>query len=102
MKYTILLLILVVSITACTSSEPTPLEVMQECEVDEDCVYADNTCCDFVFSENIYAVNKMYKDEYMAQGPECDPNPECLLMDATPQDPPFCRDNVCLFEYPYD
>jgi hypothetical protein len=69
---------------------------MQECTVDADCVYADNSCCPFTDSDNIVAINEAYEESYKEMAGKCSENIVCSEIYVRPVGNPKCVNNVCV------
>ncbi|MEK6921478.1 MAG: hypothetical protein AABX82_06335 [Nanoarchaeota archaeon] len=72
-----------------------PLETMQKCSDDDDCIYADNSCCPYTDPENIVAINKAYKQYYKDIGETCAENVVCPEIRVEPHGSPECVNNKC-------
>lgn len=87
---------------ACQTEDSSyTLEEMQECHVDSDCVYVDNSCCPNTDGDNIYAINSEFSDYYNSIGEDCGEDYACIEIYTSPAIAVLCLDNVCTNPYDY-
>lgn len=76
--------------------QSSSLEEMQTCESDEDCIYADNTCCPFTQLENVMTINREFKEEYKLMGEKCLGEMSCFdILLGFDNDALKCINNMC-------
>lgn len=79
----------------CQREEKISLDEMQYCENNDDCVYADNSCCPKTMAENIIPINSQYYDYYMSIGKDCEKNYDCIERFVWPAIDTLCVENKC-------
>jgi len=83
-------------------SEPLPtdqLKAFQNCEKDDDCIFANNGCCDCANGGQAVAVNKQKLEEFKKTF-DCT-NRSCTLIGAIPpcnQGKATCENKLCQYK----
>jgi len=84
-------------LSACTTQQlPSTLSELQSCEIDDDCVYTDNSCCPWTESSNIVAINQKYSDSYALAGQICFEDVACQENTLEIIDNPTCNQGKCV------
>ena len=84
-------------LSACTTQQlPSTLGELQSCEIGDDCVYVDNSCCPWTEFSNVVAINQKYADAYALAGSVCFDDVACQENRIEIIDNPTCNQGKCV------